>query len=113
MNSNLEYLIVLLLCLFFPLGLYFHPKYTLKGRMLIALSSISLSAIPYLIWDVWATDRGHWSFNTKYITGNYIYNLPVEEVLFFFVIPFCILFCWTLISTTSSFKELFIKFISF
>lgn len=112
MNSNWEYFLVLFLCLFFPIILYFHPKYPLKGKMLIAFSSITLSAIPYLLWDVWATERGHWSFNPKYITGNFIYNLPVEEVLFFFVIPFCILFCWSLISTTSSFKDLFKKFLS-
>ncbi|MEI9955117.1 MAG: lycopene cyclase domain-containing protein [Ferruginibacter sp.] len=35
----------------------------------------------------------------NYITGIKIYNLPIEEVLFFFVIPYCCVFIYQCIKT--------------
>ena len=53
-----------------------------------------LPAVFYIIWDSWFTVMGVWSFNPKYITGYTIFNLPVEEVLFFFVVPYCCVFIY-------------------
>lgn len=96
--QNLEYLIVLILCLSFPLGftLFYKPFKLHKKRLLNGLRVIFIVSIPWLIWDVFATFRGHWSFNSDYILGPKIINLPFEEVLFFWVIPFCCLFVWEL-----------------
>ena len=40
------------------------------------------------------TKEGVWSFNVDYITGIKLYNLPIEEVLFFFVVPYCCVFIY-------------------
>jgi len=86
--------------------LYF---YTLLGSILIPLVysvfqtdfiknwknftiSTSLIAIIYLIWDVIFTNTGIWGFNNNYCLGIYFLKIPLEEWLFFFVIPFCSLF---------------------
>lgn len=53
-----------------------------------------LPALFYIAWDIYFTSKGIWSFNAVYITGIHIINLPVEEVLFFFVIPYCCLFIY-------------------
>ncbi len=48
-----------------------------------------VGAVPFVIWDVLATDAGHWWFNPRHLLGPSIGNLPVEEVAFFVVIPVC------------------------
>ena len=53
-----------------------------------------LPAIFYIIWDIVFTKQGVWSFNENYITGIKLANLPIEEVLFFFVVPYCCVFIY-------------------
>lgn len=61
-------------------------------------SSLLLSILFVLIlfgsWDVFATYRGHWRFNPEGVWDFRVLNLPLEEVLFFVVIPFCCIFTW-------------------
>lgn len=52
-------------------------------------------ALLYIEWDWYFTLKGVWSFNEAYITGIRLFNLPVEEVLFFFVVPYCCVFIYT------------------
>ncbi len=53
-----------------------------------------LPAIFYIIWDMWFTNMGVWGFNEKFITNKFVYNLPIEEVLFFFIVPYCCVFIY-------------------
>ncbi|MAR36127.1 MAG: lycopene cyclase [Candidatus Marinimicrobia bacterium] len=46
----------------------------------------------YIIWDIIFTQLGVWGFNEKYIIGYHIFNLPIEEWLFFICIPYASLF---------------------
>jgi len=89
-----EYFIVLAVCLAVPLALSGSKEldfYKYPSRLLLA---IGLPFILFVIWDIIVTSRGHWSFNPNYTVGFKIFNLPVEEVLFFIVIPFCAIFTW-------------------
>lgn len=62
----------------------------LKAR---ALSfALVITAIVFLVWDVWFTDLGVWSFNPEFISGIKIFMLPIEEWMFFFTIPFSCMF---------------------
>ena len=56
--------------------------------------SVLVSAIPFVFWDIFATWRGHWSFNSKYVLGMNFVNLPVEELLFFMFIPQGCILLW-------------------
>jgi lycopene cyclase domain-containing protein len=58
-----------------------------------------LPALIYIMWDFYFTAQGVWSFNEKYITGLKIYNLPIEEVLFFFIVPYCCVFIYECIKS--------------
>lgn len=89
-----EYLIVLAVCFAAPFILSFSRKldfYKYSARLIL---SLGIPFALFIVWDVIATARGHWSFNANYITGLRIFNLPIEEILFFIVIPFCGIFTW-------------------
>ncbi len=54
--------------------------------------SITIVASFFLIWDVIFTDHGYWGFNSTYFMGLLIFKLPIEEWLFFFLIPYASIF---------------------
>jgi len=77
-----------------PLLLSFYPplKFYRHGRALV--SAISLIVLIFGAWDVFAVSRGHWRFDESKVGAFTVINLPLEEVLFFVVIPFCCIFTW-------------------
>lgn len=102
---KLEYFIVLAVCLAGPMVFSFSKKlayYKSPKRLVLA---ILLPMIIFITWDILAAGRGHWSFNAKFITGFFIYNLPIEEILFFAVIPFAGLFTWEVVKYFSGQKK--------
>lgn len=54
--------------------------------------STVLVAVFFLIWDFYFTTIGVWSFNYDYCLGIELLGMPLEEWLFFLIIPFCSLF---------------------
>ena len=47
-------------------------------------------ALIFLIWDALAIAGHVWSYNPRYVTGvNLPFRIPVEELVFFLVIPVC------------------------
>lgn len=43
--------------------------------------------IPFAAWDFAAVRAGHWSFDTSLTLGVDVGDLPLEELLFFVVVP--------------------------
>ena len=70
----------------------FEKKFHFIQYFKAAFISILLIAIPFLIWDVIFTNIGIWGFNSDYFLGSKIFNMPIEEWLFFFCIPYACLF---------------------
>jgi lycopene cyclase domain-containing protein len=50
--------------------------------------SLILTTIAFSAWDVWAITQNHWSFGLEHTLGITILNQPIEEILFFLIIPF-------------------------
>ncbi len=110
---NFEYFIFLFVCLSGPLGLViFHSGLRLRKQIKATFLAIIITAIPFVIWDVVATYIQHWSFNSSFVTGIYLYNLPLEEVLFFLTIPWCCLTVWAEIRAFTTFSELWSRLTS-
>ncbi len=53
-----------------------------------------LPALFFLVWDEIKTRNGVWSFSDYYTVGVKIFSLPVEEVLFFLIVPYCCVFIY-------------------
>ena len=54
-----------------------------------------LPALFYVIWDIIFTNLQVWFFNDQYVVAKtFVYNLPLEEVLFFFIVPYCCTFIY-------------------
>ena len=89
-----KYMAVLILSGFLPLLLSFYPplKFWRNGKALMV--TLFLLMMFFGAWDIFAVWRGHWRFFQAHIHGLKIINLPVEEWLFFLVIPFCCIFTW-------------------
>ena len=56
--------------------------------------AILLVAIPFILWDVVFTAWRVWGFNEAYHLKFLIFGLPVEEILFFIIIPFSSIFIY-------------------
>jgi lycopene cyclase domain-containing protein len=89
-----EYALVLLFVLVFPLVLSFDRKLPLRRHPGALAKAIGGVAIPFWIWDLIATARGHWSFNEQYVAGAWLLGMPLEEWLFFLIVPFVSIFTW-------------------
>lgn len=88
------YLLLLVLTISVPLAFSFEKRISYYKKFPSLFLSISLTALFMLIWDFFFTKWGIWSFNPKYLSGVYILNLPLEEILFFFAVPFSCMFIY-------------------
>ena len=87
-----QYLIVMGLCLAatLPLELIFGARVYRRPRRL--LLTLALVAPVFFVWDLVAVARDHWWFSPRYTTGWSVPgDVPVEEIVFFVVIPICAL----------------------
>ena len=99
MNTHYTYFAILLLSILGPLALSFDKKVAFYKHWKQVFGAMLLPAFFYVVWDIIFTQRGVWSFNHLYITGIKYFNLPIEEMLFFFVVPYCCLFIYACVKS--------------
>ncbi len=86
------YFLVILLAFAGPLALSFDKKVHYYTHIKSVFSAILIVGGAFIIWDQIFTDAGVWGFNPRYIQGWYIGRLPLEEILFFVIVPYNCLF---------------------
>ena len=90
--DRFQYLALMGACLVvtLPLEFVFRARVYRRPRRLVR--AMALPVAVFVVWDLIAIARGHWSFGERYVTGwDLPGGLPVEELAFFVVIPICAL----------------------
>ncbi len=83
------YLLVLAACLVgtLPLEVVLRTRVYARWRRLV-LTLLPVVAV-FVVWDLLAIRAGHWSYDPAQTTGISLGTLPLEELLFFLVVPVC------------------------
>jgi lycopene cyclase domain-containing protein len=88
------YILLLLFSLSYPLYKSFEDKIRYSSKWKYVFPGIIVSALFFITWDIWFTKIGIWKFNPDYVLGYFIGGLPIEEWLFFIIIPFSCVFIY-------------------
>lgn len=94
MSPHFVYLALLVASLAGPLALSFDKKVAFYRQWPAVWPALVIPAIVFIVWDVWFNEIGVWSFSDTYTLGLRLWGLPVEEWLFFLVVPYCSLFVY-------------------
>lgn len=93
-SPKYTYLLLDLAVLFFPLILSFDKRVAFYKTWKALFYSILIVGSGFIIWDILFTKIDIWQFNPEYICGIYFFNLPIEECLFFIVVPYASVFIY-------------------
>lgn len=101
--SAFEYLLLMGACLLItlPLELLFSARVYRRPKLLIR--SLIPIILVFSLWDIFAISRDHWTYNQQFVTGIHLGNLPLEELVFFIVIPVCALLSYEAVGTVINF----------
>lgn len=88
------YIGVILFALSYPLAQSFEHRIKYATKWYALFPAILITALVFLVWDYWFTQIGVWEFNHRYVLGLFYFDLPLEEWLFFIVVPFASVFIY-------------------
>ncbi len=92
------YLILNILTISFPLVRSFENRIQFARKWHALFPAIITSGLIFLIWDHYFTVMGVWGFNPNYLVGLYLFELPLEEWLFFLTVPFACVFIYEVLN---------------
>jgi len=86
------YALLLLGSIMVPLSFSFDRKLQFYKQWKYLIPALVIVAMVYLIFDYLFTTKGFWGFNPAYHSSYVWFGLPVEEWLFFMIIPYASIF---------------------
>lgn len=97
MQQKFTYSLILLGSLSGPLALSFDRKVAFVREWKNVFAAALLPALIFIVWDAYFTKSGVWGFSKEHVLGIWLMGLPLEEILFFLVVPFCCMFIYACI----------------
>jgi lycopene cyclase domain-containing protein len=94
LNTHYTYFLILAASFAGPFFLSFDKKVAFYTKWKYVFTAMIIPAIFYITWDSYFTGIDVWQFNPKYIIGLKFLELPIEEWLFFIIIPYCCTFVY-------------------
>lgn len=92
MNPKYTYLLIDIGTIAGPLALSFDKKVAFYKQWRRLAMPMLLTAAVFIIWDAVFTERGVWWFSHEYTLSYRLLGLPLEEWLFFIVVPYACAF---------------------
>ena len=98
--DHFQYLLLMAACLLITLPLEFILRARIYRRWRALLVAVLPVMIIFSIWDIVAIHRDHWSYDPRFVTGiRLVGGLPLEELVFFFVVSVCGLLTYEAVGT--------------
>jgi lycopene cyclase domain-containing protein len=93
-----QYLLILSGCILItlPLEAFGRGVYRQPLRLLRALTPV---LVVFFVWDAIAIALDVWHYNPRFVSGITVPFMPLEELLFFIVIPLCGLLTYSAVSS--------------
>lgn len=88
------YLLINFFSILVPMLFSFEGKMKFYKKWKQLLPAMLLTAVVFIVWDYFKTKNGVWAFNDTYTLGIRFFGLPLEEILFFFAIPYSCVFIY-------------------
>jgi lycopene cyclase domain-containing protein len=86
--AHFHYFFVLAFIGFCAVGVNLGFRIRIASKLQQFLLVDALIMVLYLSWDVWAVSKKSWYFDSTQIIGLQLFGrLPIEEVLFFVIVP--------------------------
>jgi lycopene cyclase domain-containing protein len=98
LESHYLYFYLLLFTIIYPIAQSFEKRIKLYKKFKFIAFGILTVLIIFIPWDIYFTQQEVWWFNENYTTGIQIFNLPIEEVLFFVIVPFACVFIYEVLN---------------
>ncbi len=89
-----SYLLINILIIAIPVVLSFERKVQFYRRLPSVLISVIVVGAAYIVWDIAATARGDWAFHHDHVMDIRLLGLPIEEILFFVIVPYACIFIY-------------------
>lgn len=95
--TNYAYWLVLALVAVVPLTLSLLPwQFRWRSYDWLRLVQVFIFvSIPFILLDSISHGRGWWAYNPDFTMSGRLLGLPVEEIMFFFVVPFACLYLYS------------------
>lgn len=92
MDPEWTYFVILGASVLYPLAQSFEKRVYMHRKFKFILPGILITGAVYIVWDIWFTRAGIWGFNPNYTRHIDLFGLPLEEWLFFLIVPYACIF---------------------